>query len=354
MTTRRARASHLPLLASLPLVALVALVTLAAGCGTVRTPPSGGAHGTTAAQATAAPTTAAPAPATATPVPTTTGGSVPSGQSACTGWPANAAHGSLPASFIPVAVLRCVLGDQLIPGKGEWQTATLERADKDLGPLIAALRLPRGRTTPAIMCPASVVLPPQIALINGEGKTLIPLIPLNGCGTTAQQVLVALGELHWQTVSVRLVSQVETEQEVATGCAPVYMDPFAADRPIPASAGGAVYPAWPASLRICVYSSGGIASATQFVGGATVTGATKTDLLAGLSSGRSTGLCGLPHAKFAVVAGAGSGSPAIYVELGGCDRVYRYASGTSGLLGVSTGQATPQAVSIIESLTLRG
>ena len=31
----------------------------------------------------------------------------------------------------------------------------------------------------------------------------------------------------------------------------------------------------------------------------------------------------------------------IYVELGGCDRVFRYESGAGGLMGLAAGQATP-------------
>ena len=45
-----------------------------------------------------------------------------------------------PVSFVPVAALRCVQTYQMIPGKGQWLTATLERADKNLAPLIGALR----------------------------------------------------------------------------------------------------------------------------------------------------------------------------------------------------------------------
>ena len=37
---------------------------------------------------------------------------------------------TLPPSFVPVAVIRCVTNYQIIPGKGQWEVATLERADK--------------------------------------------------------------------------------------------------------------------------------------------------------------------------------------------------------------------------------
>jgi hypothetical protein len=347
MITRRTRAGRVTLFASIP---LVALVTLAAGCGTLRSPGASGTSGTPGATGGKT-TTASPAPGSATPVPTTTGGPVAPGQPACTSWPANAKHETLPASFVPVAVLRCVIGEQAVPGKGEWLTATLERADKNLAALIAALHNPPGRTSPAIMCPQIEMQPPQIALVGPGGQTIVPVLPVSGCDMTQEQVLVALARLSWHTVSVRLVSQIETPQQVASGCAPVYSDPFLASGSVRPSASGTVYAATPASLQICVYTASVSANTAQFVRGTSVSGPAESELLSGLSGTRGSTLCTLPHPMFAVVGGAGAKSPVIYVELGGCDRVVRYLTESGGLMGISTGQATPGAVAMIESLT---
>jgi hypothetical protein len=259
------------------------------------------------------------------------------------------ARGPLPASFVPVAVIRCVTGYQTIPGKGQWLTATLERADKNLAPLAAALRRPPGRTTPGTICPDIAMLPPQFVLISGDGKMIMPRLPLSGCGLVQAQVLAALAALPWQRISVRLVSQVQAQQQVASGCAPQHRDPFAMYGSLRPSSGGSVFGAAPASLRICVYNSGGTASTPQFARAATVTGATETSLLAGLSGARRTTVCTLPRPMFAVV--EGPGSPVVYVELGGCNRVLRYESKAGGLMGLSIGQATPEAVATIESVT---
>ena len=62
-------------------------------------------------------------------------------------------------------------------------------------------------------------------------------------------------------------------------------------------------------------------------------------------------MCGLPHSSFAVVGGGGPGTPVVYVELGGCNRVLQYETGSGGLMGISTGQATPRAIAIIETAT---
>ena len=331
---------------------LVVATALAAGCGTVSTPPAGGSPVKTA--------TSPSQPVTASPVPTTTGGPpVVPGQPACAGWPANVVRGkALPASFSAVAVLRCVTSDQQIPGKGEWETATLERADTNLAPLIAALRHPSGQRVPGMMCPAIAMVAPQFVLVGADGTALWPPLPLTGCGLVQSGVLAALSALSWQQTSVRLIAQVQTQQEVASGCTPQYTNPFTMYGPLRPAVAGTVFPAVPSSLRICTYSSGGTSSAPQFTGSATVTGSAEQDLLTGLAgAGRAT-LCTQPEPGFAVIGGPGSpgtsitpGSGQIYVELGGCHRVLRYESQAGRLTGMATGQATPGAVAAIESVT---
>jgi hypothetical protein len=332
---------------------LVVATALATGCATVSTPAAGAGPVKTATKASQPATTASP-------VPTTTGGPpVAPGQPACAGWPANAVRGkALPASFAPVAVLRCVTSDQQIPGKGEWETATLERADTSLAPLVAALRHPSGQRIPGMMCPAIAMVAPQFVLIGRDGTALWPLLPLTGCGLVQSGVLAALSALSWQQVSVRLIAQVQTQQEVASGCTPQYTDPFTMYGPLRPSAGGTVFPAVPSSLRICTYSSGGTSSAPQFTGSATVTGSAEQDLLTGLSGAGQATLCTQPEPGFAVIGGPGSpgtsitpGSGQIYVELGGCHRVLRDESQAGRLTGMATGQATPGAVATIESVT---
>ena len=341
---RRRRAA---LLASVPLLAVGAL---AAGCGTVSPPsPGGGGGGAGGGSATGNAATSSPPSVSSTPVPTVTGGPVTSGEPACTGWPRHPARGPLPMSFVPVAVLRCVSGYQTIPGKGQWLTATLERAGADLAPLVAALHRPLEHTTPGRICPAIAMLPPQIVLIGGDGKAIVPRLPLSGCGMVQPRVLAALAALPWQRVSVRLVSQVQTQQEVASGCPPGMRDPFAVYGSPRPSSGGAVFPARPAALRLCVYSSGGATSPARFARSAAVTGSAERELLAGLSGAGRASQCALPHSRFAMI--ESPGEPLIYVELGGCDRVLRYETAPGGLTDLSTGQATTGAVAAIESLT---
>jgi hypothetical protein len=187
-------------------VPLLVAGALAAGCGSAHT---GAAPGSTASNAAPGHATVpAGPPASAAPVPTVSGGTVAPGQSACVGWPTGAASASLPVSFVPVSVERCVSGAQAIPGKGLWTTATLQRADSGLAGLISALRQPPATHRPGTVCPAVAVIPQQVVLIDANGRKLIPRLPASGCGLTQSQVLLALNELRWQPVSVRLIAKV--------------------------------------------------------------------------------------------------------------------------------------------------
>ena len=233
---------------------------------------------------------------------------------------------------------------QPIPGKGQWEIATLERVDREPGAADRGAAPPVGPDQPGTLCPEIAIVPPQFVLISGDGKMLVPRLPISGCGLVQPQVLVALSALSWQPVSVRLVSQIQTQQEVASGCAPQYRDrsrheSLAVVRP----RGAGAQPA----------SCGSACTRRQrdFRGAVRPGGDGHGHRGASCSRGcRAPGgpLCTLPHGKFAVLGGANG--PVIYVELGGCDRVFRYESGAGGLMGLSAGEATPGAVATIESL----
>lgn len=206
-TARLARAGRQARGFSVPLLIAGAL---AAGCGTVRSPASGSAG---AAGSSTPPAAASGTPsATATPVPTVTGGTVAAGEPACVGWPSNAPHGTLTALFGVVAVERCVTGYQKGPGTAEWQTATLEKATRNIAPLVDALLQPSTQRRPDTVCPYLAIIPPQVVLISSAGKQLIPRIPLSGCGIVQSRFLTALATMTWQPVSVRLIAKVSGSQ----------------------------------------------------------------------------------------------------------------------------------------------
>jgi hypothetical protein len=205
---RQARAISLPLLVA---------GALAAGCGTVAANPGGPdqpAAGPASASASgsgsaSAPGSAPPTAPGATPVPTVTGGpALIVGGASCAGWPSDAVRGSLTVLFTPVAVERCVTSFQQIAGKGEWETATLERSTDHLATLAEVLMRPSVGHQPDVACPEFVLLPPQIVLISSTGKYLIPRLPVGTCGSVNAQVLSTLAAMDWQPVSVRLVTKV--------------------------------------------------------------------------------------------------------------------------------------------------
>jgi hypothetical protein len=101
-----------------------------------------------------------------------------------------------------------VTGLQAIRGKGEWQTATLEKSTDNLAALVEVLLQPSARVHPGVFCPEFIVIPPQVVLISSTGKQLIPRLPLGACGTTDSRVLTTLASMSWQPVSVRLISKV--------------------------------------------------------------------------------------------------------------------------------------------------
>jgi hypothetical protein len=187
-------------------VPLLAAGALAAGCATPAANP-GGLNEPVAASGTA-PAGSHPA-SSAKPVPTVTGGPmIPAGGDACSGWPASAAHGTLTAFFTPVAVERCVTGFQQIAGKGEWETATLERSTDKLATLTAVLLHPSASHQPEVFCPDFAIIPPQIVLIDGTGKELIPRLPVGSCGTVEASLLSTLATMTWQPLSVTLVTKI--------------------------------------------------------------------------------------------------------------------------------------------------
>jgi hypothetical protein len=114
----------------------------------------------------------------------------------------------LPPSFVPVAALRCVTSYQIIPGKGRWETATLERADQGLAPLLTALQRPNQARPAGTFCSDLVELPPQFVLVGKDGQVIWPALPVTGCGLVQRELLSALDALPWQKVSVRLVAKV--------------------------------------------------------------------------------------------------------------------------------------------------
>ena len=232
LDTRMARGARDALGTRLCLLAGAAAATaLAAGCATAAAPSAGAGAGAGAGTATATKAASSPAPSRTTPVPTTTAGPPSGSVITCAGWPAHVTQGRPPASFVPTAAIRCLVSDQMITGKGEWETATLEKSTDNLATLVEVLLQPSVRVQPGVYCPEFAVIPPQVLLISSTGKQLILRLPLGACGIINARVLTTLASMSWQPVSVRLISKVA---------------PAAAPRTFP---GASIGPGTPKALR---------------------------------------------------------------------------------------------------------
>jgi hypothetical protein len=109
-----------------------------------------------------------------------------------------------------------VNGAQTIPGKGLWQTASLQRADSGLDALVSALHQPPGTHQPGTACPMLAIIPPHIVLISATGQELIPRLPVSACGLVQSKVLAALATLPWRLVSVRLIAPIPGASSTGT------------------------------------------------------------------------------------------------------------------------------------------
>lgn len=226
--------------ATLPAVALMPVIMLAAGCAASTTSAAPGAPAVsqsgTGQGGTPTPGESAPAASASaqpgSPLPTQAPSGTPTpGESDCANWPSSAPERALPLTFVPVEALRCVMGTTTVPGKGVYASATLERATKDLGILVDALRRPSGHMMPGMVCPALAMIPPQLVLIASNGATITPRFPVDDCGMIQGEVLSALAKLPWQVVSVRLLSKLPD----ATGTAPAVPNPSG---PVSGNTGG--------------------------------------------------------------------------------------------------------------------
>jgi len=107
----------------------------------------------------------------------------------------NPAARPVPADIRVAWVLRC----RVVPGNGSY-TLVAERSTSDPTDLVRALReasMPRAK----VVCPMIAVYVPNFALVQTNGKLLVPRVPLNNCGMVQNDVVVALNQLRFVQIS---------------------------------------------------------------------------------------------------------------------------------------------------------
>lgn len=107
-----------------------------------------------------------------------------------------AQQSAIPADLDVSWVLECAVGPPALAGKPEKE---VRRADSSAVELVAALRRPSAteRTGP---CTTEFLLPFYLALVTDDGRTIAPIIPVDGCAKPRREVLAALGKLPFQPV----------------------------------------------------------------------------------------------------------------------------------------------------------
>lgn len=275
---------------------------------------------------------------------------------------AGSAHGGqpLPAHFQPVAVLQCETNPQAVAGRGLWLVSVERKATRGLGRLLAALRRPNAPVAGNVVCLTDAIMISPFALVSRRGQAVQPTVPTDACGQPQTQTLDALKALSWVTVSLRLVRQIETRAELASGCSPSWDDLFRQDASdLQRAAGGPIFKGKPAMLTVCVFRD--VSGSTgDFVRGGRISGPTAATVLRGISGARRSPKCATPHAMFAVLwpTATGQAGPTAYVELGGCDRVLRiheviHRSRMVAVEHDELGQATSAVIGIIEHVGTR-
>jgi hypothetical protein len=251
----------------------------------------------------------------------------------------------LPAGFAVVAAIRCIQADRAVPGRGLWQFELRQVADHGMARLAAALRRPSVTPPPNTACAVPEIGVPPFVLLGRDGRMIYPKLPTEKCGNPQPQVLAAVRELHWVTVSAQRGAQLETQTGIESGCPSAWkdmigvLDGFAHGQSPRPSPGGPVFSSRPPSLRVCIYRNRPGPLDTYLVGGSRISGAAETALLRGIAAGRTSAACPRPHAMFALLLPPRMGSSPAYIEIGGCRRVLRPDN--------RIGQASPAALAII-------
>lgn len=233
------------------------------------------------------------------------------------------------AAFHAVTVVTCGQEPRDLPGEGQWLVDVRRVATGGVAALQAAYGRPDERQA-ANACTDELITTWSLVLVDGEGRTLTPRAPVDGCHKPQRQFLAAVGAVSWQDVSVRKVRQVVTPQAQASGCPQQFKNMTFVSSQMGAaqSSGGPLYMARPTTVRVCEYTvTGRDFGVGTFADGFVLSAADTSRLLDALTRPGTSGSCA-PQRKFAAVLTNGQWAT---VELGGCWRVARsYPSSQMG------------------------
>lgn len=261
-----------------------------------------------------------------------------------------------PSATVTAAVV-CAEGYAHLPGRGQWQVRRVIDVPKaSLSALVAAITAP-DRAPSSGACDLSLWVAPDLVLTLADGNRVRPGLPGDGCHVrdSVQQALQsATGSPARTTVPV---SQIASEQSVATGCggeakSPAIWLDAGGSGGSPADSVAEVLPT-SGQVALCRYAAGsdglqGTLAATGRVDTSDVAGALAS-VTATPPAGQAAG-CTSPHPAEDSPASdwmtvlvlpapgpdAAAPAPLLQIELGGCRRVIAGASATTlGYLGAA-------------------
>lgn len=102
----------------------------------------------------------------------------------------------VPADITVDWVLRC----SVAPRSGGFRYLQVERSDGDPAALLAALRAPDEPLSKGA-CPSIAMVVPYFALIEPDGTTLVPRLPITGCRLPQPAAIQALNALRFKVIS---------------------------------------------------------------------------------------------------------------------------------------------------------
>ncbi|WP_433686921.1 hypothetical protein ACQP0I_24450 [Micromonospora carbonacea] len=296
----------------------VAAVAVLAACGAVAEPPAG----------------SRPAPALTR---TTGTPAVESGWTSCAVDAPEAEAGpstgalTLPrlgTGFAATAAVICQQEPTRRPDGGTDLVLT-EGRSTELTALLAALRLPDGRTT-ADACTLELPLVPNLLLFDASGRWIRPGLPIDGCGKPLPEVLQAVRSLRLSSTFRTVVREVESAGAAASGCGQSWSDMVTSETGQQGSRprAGRIVPPFPpaAPLRLCVFrvpadQQGASKPAGSFAYGRPLPPSAREALLRALAALPPAGRCAGAADRFAVLRASDGTGGELYVELDHCRRV---------------------------------
>lgn len=227
------------------------------------------------------------------------------------------------ASFHAVTAVSCIQLPRELPHAGQWLVDVRRVATSGAAALQTAFELAPTQPAGNVTCAGVAVATPNVSLVDGDGRVLVPTAPRDACGEPSAAVLSAYRAAGWLEVAVKKVRLIVSARAEADGCDMRWKNEnwLATEFGVHVSRGGPVFMQQPRVVHACVYRVvGRDLEVGDFQRGFDLSRRRTATLVTALERPGPSHACP-PQREFAVIS-AESGQTA-NVELGGCWRVQR-------------------------------